>query len=119
MAETTVETMVETQTVTCQDQPREDRPRKVAVDEEAPPPPAAPEATMSLDEAAQALARFTGLVQQTERTIAEAVLMAAPLLRSGVCEKVEGMTLDLWLANTCRLIGSDRHTLLTASEVLE
>ncbi|MGH3443097.1 MAG: hypothetical protein ACRDUY_13870, partial [Nitriliruptorales bacterium] len=75
MAETTVETMVETQTVTRQDQPREDRPRKDAVDEEA-PAPAAPEGTMGLDEAADALARFTGYVREGEQAIAKAVLLA-------------------------------------------
>ncbi|MGH3440994.1 MAG: DUF222 domain-containing protein, partial [Nitriliruptorales bacterium] len=112
------ETTVETQTVTRQDQPREDRPRKDAVNEEA-PAAAAAEGTMGLDEAADALARFTREIQDVERGIARAVLMAAPLLRCGVCEKVEGMTLELWLADTCRLIKSDRHTLLTASEVLQ
>ncbi|MGH3443101.1 MAG: hypothetical protein ACRDUY_13890, partial [Nitriliruptorales bacterium] len=120
MVETTVETTAETQTVTRQDQPREDRPRKDAVDEAAPAAAAAPpQGTMGLDEAADALARFTGHVRGAEREIARAVLLAAPLLRCGVCEKVEGMTLELWLADTCRLIKSDRHTLLTASEVLQ
>ncbi|MGH3441026.1 MAG: hypothetical protein ACRDUY_03070, partial [Nitriliruptorales bacterium] len=117
MAETTVETTVATHTVTRPDQPREDRPRRDAVDEEA--PPAAAEGTMGLDEAADALARFTGHVRGAERELARAVLLAAPLLRCGVCEKVEGMTLELWLADTCRLIKADRHTLLTASEVLQ
>ncbi|MBW3577744.1 MAG: 13E12 repeat family protein [Actinobacteria bacterium] len=71
-----------------------------------------------LDEATGDLAALTQAVRASERAIATAVSLASKVAASGVCEKVEGMPLEWWLANTCRLIGSDLSTLLTASDVL-
>ncbi len=74
---------------------------------------------LSGEAAVAALERLTGKVRQAERCIADAVLAAAEVARSGVCERLEGMPLELWLANACRLIGSDRHTIISCSETLE
>lgn len=72
-----------------------------------------------LERASQQLVELTDHVRDAERCIARAVLLAADVAASGVCEVVEGMPLELWLANACRLIGADRHTLITASENLQ
>lgn len=72
----------------------------------------------TVDASARDLVELTDCVRDAERKIARAVLLAASVVADGTCERIEGVDLELWLANVCRLIASDRKTLITASEVL-
>ncbi len=58
-------------------------------------------------------------VRVAERAIAKAVALAGQLAGSGVCERVEGLPLELLLGLRARMTGADRSVLLTAGEVLQ
>jgi len=70
------------------------------------------------DAGAAELRALTDHVREAERHLAAAVLSAGRLAGSGVCERVEGLPLELLLALACRLTGADRRMLVTAGEVL-
>lgn len=53
-----------------------------------------------------------------EHHIARAVLAAGRVAGSGVCERVEGLPLDLFLGVACRYTGADRAVLIGAGQVL-
>ncbi|MDX1659460.1 MAG: hypothetical protein R3343_11620, partial [Nitriliruptorales bacterium] len=72
-------------------------------------PPAVP----PVGELAADLAAAVEFVQAADKFVARAVRKLGRVIGSGVCEAVEGLPLDIFLTNVCRLIGSDRATLLT------
>lgn len=49
-----------------------------------------------------------------EHHLARAVIAAGRLAGSGICEKVEGLPLDLYLGLAARLTGADRSALIGA-----
>lgn len=70
------------------------------------------------DIGAAALRELLEDVRAAERHLARAVLAAGRLASSGVCERVEGLPLELLLALACRLTGTDRRMLVAAGEAL-
>jgi hypothetical protein len=72
----------------------------------------------SVADAAGALATAVDELAAADRAIRRAVLALTRTVGTDVCETVEGLTPDLLLANLCRLIQSDRSTVLTAADVL-
>ncbi|MDX1659156.1 MAG: DUF222 domain-containing protein [Nitriliruptorales bacterium] len=77
-------------------------------------PPAVP----SLADGAAKLAAVVECFEASERFLARTVRLLGEVIGSGVCEAVEGLPIDIFLTNVCRLIGSDRATLLTSADVL-
>lgn len=57
-------------------------------------------------------------ISAAEHHLARAVLVAGRLAGSGVCEKVEGLPLDLFLGLAARVTGADRSVLIGAGQVL-
>ncbi|MDX1658750.1 MAG: DUF222 domain-containing protein, partial [Nitriliruptorales bacterium] len=72
----------------------------------------------SLADGAAKLASVVECFEASERFLARTVRLLGEVIGSGVCEAVEGLPLDTFLTNVCRLIGSDRATLLTSADVL-
>ena len=72
----------------------------------------------SLADGAARLASAVELLQGADRFIAKALRQLGEIIHAGVCEAVEGLPIDIFLTNVCRLIGSDRSTLLTSADVL-
>ena len=70
------------------------------------------------DGGAAELRALTDHVREAERHLAAAVLFAGRLASSGVCERVEGLPLELLLGLACRLTGADRRMLVAAGEAL-
>lgn len=58
-------------------------------------------------------------VEEAERALAVAVSLAGRVAGSGASERRHGLPLDLLLAADAGLPGVDRHTLITAGQVLE
>lgn len=57
-------------------------------------------------------------VCSAERRFAAAVVRAGRLAGSGLAEAEEGLSLEQVLLLACRLTGADRHTLITAGQLL-
>ncbi|MDX1657769.1 MAG: DUF222 domain-containing protein [Nitriliruptorales bacterium] len=64
------------------------------------------------------LAAAVELLDGADRFIAKALRHLGEVIGTGACEAVEGLPIDIFLTNVCRLIGSDRSTLLTSADVL-
>ena len=75
-------------------------------------------APVAEDTAAAELRALTEHVREAERHLAAAVISAGRLASSGVCERVEGLPLELLLGLACRLTGADRRMLVAAGEAL-
>jgi hypothetical protein len=73
---------------------------------------------LDLEEGSVVLAELGEAARAINAATARAVLAAGRLVGSGVCEQIEGLPLDLYLANLCRLTGADRGALLTAGDTL-
>jgi hypothetical protein len=72
----------------------------------------------TIAEAAGDLATAIDRFRQVDRAICRGVLALSRTVGTGISETVEGLPADLLLANLCRLVSSDRSTILTAADVL-
>lgn len=64
------------------------------------------------------LEALLGHVAEADRHLAAAVTLAGRLAGAGVCERVEGVPLEIFLGLAGRMSGADRRTLVSAGEVL-
>jgi hypothetical protein len=73
---------------------------------------------MDLERGAQLLDRIVELNALASTVQAEAAAIAGQLAGTGVCEQLEGLPLESYLALQSRLRGTDAHFQVTAGEVL-
>lgn len=64
------------------------------------------------------LVELVSCVRQAEALLARAVGLAGRLAGSGVCERAEGLPLEVLLGLAARMTGADRRMLVTAGETL-
>ncbi|HVM21048.1 MAG TPA: DUF222 domain-containing protein, partial [Egibacteraceae bacterium] len=79
---------------------------------QSPPPRAADEI------GAEDLKGLVADLAAAERHLARAVVAAGRIAGSGVCERVEGLPLDLFIGLACRLTGADRNVVIGAGQTL-